>query len=214
VGYFAECDEKVRSRLRDTRAELYIAENERKLAVEKLKVCRMETPEFIVREMIRVTAMVSTLEKQTKDKKIGGWAKTVGESLTRSVAESAPSSVPSLESVGYDVSFGESALKSAGGAPEQLDADRELMRIRYEMAVRAIEKHYAELDSYDMEHERQEIRAVKKMYAAVAYTEAERVELDVVEKISHAMGRSGLGNHVVCTVFEEAGVPYHGGQWN
>jgi len=214
TGFFSDCDDFTQKALRESRAQKLIAENKWHAAQSQAKLDRLETPEAIVGELIRVSKMVMTLEAQTKDKKIGGWAKTVGESLTRSVAESAPSSVPSLESVGYDVSFGESALKSADGKMEEIDAEKEMTRIRYEMALRGVERKYAQLESYNMVDERNDIRDVKKMYASVAYTEAERIEMSVVDKISDAMGKNGLGNHVVSNVFQTADVMYHCEEWN
>jgi len=125
-GYFSTLETSVQQELKRTRAELLIQRNKVSLARAKAQSKSMdpESPEYIVREMIRITSLAVNLKKKTHDQQIGGWAETVADGLTKQVAASAPSSVPSLESVG----LGKSALKSSDGS----DSVESARRVEYE----------------------------------------------------------------------------------
>jgi len=115
-------DVSVQQELKRTRAELLIEKNKVDLARAKAQARALdpESPEFVVKEMIRVAGLASSLKKRTQDQQVGGWAETVADSLTKQVAASAPSSVPSLESVG----LGKSALRSSDGTESVESARR------------------------------------------------------------------------------------------
>jgi len=194
-GFFSECDEKTQKALRESRAAKYIAENNRTAAMEVEKLGRMTSLEAVVTEMVRVSKMVGQLESQTKNTAIGGWAKTVGESLTKSVAQSAPSSLPSLEEVGY----GETAVESKS-------REQDKRRAAYEVALRGVADKYFGMLSYPEIDEIHDVRKVKEEFADVAYTERENIERDIVEKMTIAMGNSGMGNGKIEMVFEAAGI--------
>jgi len=195
VGFFSQCDEKTQKALRESRAAKYIAENNRRAAQENEKMVRMTSPEAVVTELVRVSKMVSQLESQTKNTAIGGWAKTVGESLTKSVAQSAPSSFPSLEEVGY----GETALE----VKEKTESKRKAC---YDVALRGVAEKYSKMMSYNESDEVEDVRRVKEEYSDVAYTERENIERDIIEKMTVAMGNSGMGIGRIEMVFEDAGI--------
>lgn len=185
VGFFSECDDGVRKQLRESRAKLLIVENNRKAAEEELKLKRCLSPQSLVRELISVTSMAAQLKKQTKDHAIGGWAESVVDHLTRSVAESAPSSVPSLQSVGVRDSV------SSGGSV--FDAVRELRMTEYKMMLSRVESSFEQMEAYSEQEYDDSILEIKEMYSDVAYTVAEREARAMSRKVSEAMYAVGMG---------------------
>lgn len=162
-GYFSELDSSVQRELKESRARLLIEKNRLDLAraKEAVRVIDPESPEYIVKEMIRVTGLANNLKKKTADAKIGGWAETVADSLTKSVAEGAPSSVPTLESVGY----GKSALRSSDGSVSERATQYEERKVRIAEAF--------DLATVELPGEREEaLEDLKVEFADVVYDPA------------------------------------------
>jgi len=195
-GFFSGCSEEVQSHLRESRARLLIAENERKAVEEEKKLKRLSSPEALVQEMIRVTRMANQLKKQTVDVKIGGWAETVADGLMKSVAESAPSTIPSLESVGY----GKSALKSSGDGDHVVDEKR---KWQYERALMEVERSFGELEVESDEDHEYAIARVKEEYSDVAFTPKELERIRIREAFVAAMVVRGFGINVIDDIVDD-----------
>lgn len=183
AGFFSECDAGVRKELRDTRAQLLIVENKRRVAEEEAKLKRCLSPHSLVRELIQVTAMATRLKNQTKDQAIGGWAATVVDHLAKSVAESAPSSVPSLESVGYNDSVSQNGASDA----------KSLRRAEYDGLLVALEARYDSMEAYSIEEYDCAVMDLKDQYADVVYSADELVDRFYSKKFARAMCGAGLG---------------------
>jgi len=163
AGYFSDLSEDVQRELKDSRAKLLIEKNKRELRQEqeKLKSLDCESPEYLVRKMIEVTALANVLKKKTTDDRVGGWAETVADSLTKSVAASAPSSVPSLESVGYGKSSLEASVGSASVREAEFLKEKDLL-----------ENHYLKADSFLPSDYKADLDDLKQQYADVLYEPA------------------------------------------
>jgi len=187
-GLWNSCPEDVRQGLVDSKARWHIAANRRKAAEEEEKLKRLESPTAVlVQEMIRVTGMANKLKSQTANAAIGGWAEVVADSLTRSVAESAASSVPSLESIGY----GQSALRSSGG-------DTTASRCAdYDRAMQAVKARFEHYDSYCEEDYDFAVKVVKDEFADVAYTPEERLKQEKATAVVAALSSNGMGYQTI-----------------
>jgi len=163
-GYFSECSAAVQKELRETRAQLLVAKNRAAVAREEEKVRRVGSPETIVREALRVMKLAGQVKKVEKDHSIGGWARTVVEGCAESLAASAPSSVPSLESVGLTPPVDEA--QSAAGARL---AEYEAKRVE-------LEAEFAELPYHTQGEYEAACKALKQEYSDVCLTDVERVE--------------------------------------
>jgi len=193
-GLWNSCPEDVRQGLVDSKARWHIAANRRKAAEEEEKLKRLESPTAVlVQEMIRVTGMANKLKNQTANAAIGGWAEVVADSLTRSVAESAVSSVPSLESVGY----GQSALRSSGG-------DTTASRCAdYDRAMQAVKARFEHYDSYCEEDYDFAVKIVKDEFADVAYTPEERLKQEKATAVVAALSCNGMGYQTIEDTLEK-----------
>jgi hypothetical protein len=164
VGFFSGCDSEVQRELRDSRAQLYIAQNKLKAQKAKKDLEAMNSVQGIVQQMIDVSTAVAKLQKQSTDQAVQGWAKTVAASMSKSITESS-SSVPSLESVG----FGASGLRSTDG--EVLDP----MRVAaYERDLKYVEDSFADMEGYSEEDYVYAVGKVKQEFADVAFTKSQR----------------------------------------
>lgn len=201
-GFWNLCSGVVRQELIDSKARMHIAENKRRAAEDESKLARMNSPEALVQEIVRITRMADQMVKQTEDKAIGSWAKTVAESLAKSVAESAPSTVPSLASVGY----GKSASKSDGDDSNSFDPSLELRLAEYKFAMGQVDKHYESLPAYSDDDYKFSVRAVKEKYADVAYGAKQLQNQATIEQVSLAMVNCGIGFQKIQDVLEGAGL--------
>jgi len=182
-GFFSECDDDVRRQLRDSRALALVAKNKLeayKAERELKKVSSVSAEMELVQEMIKVTRLATQLKKNTADAQIGGWAATVADSLTKSVAEKAPSSVPSLESVG----LGSSGLKSSDGDSARLAA--------YQLDIKYVDDAFELMDSYTDEEYEFAINRVKNDYPDVAFTAEERMKKRINEYVALDLLQKGM----------------------
>jgi len=103
-GFFSELGEDTKKRLRESRARMMIAENERKTKEAEEKLKYLESPLALLATAMKTMRVAEQCAEKQGDHRIAGWARTVADSYAESVAKSAPSSVPSLESVKSTVS--------------------------------------------------------------------------------------------------------------
>jgi len=182
-GFFSECDDSVRQQLRESRAMALVAKNKLeayKAERELKKVSSVSAEMELVQEMIKVTRLATQLKKNTADAQIGGWAATVADSLTKSVADKAPSSVPSLESVG----LGSSGLKSSAGDSARLAA--------YQLDIKYVDDAFELMDSYTDEEYDFAINRVKNDYPDVAFTAEERMKKRINEYVALDLLQKGM----------------------
>jgi len=205
-GFFVECSSDVRRKLRESRAAVLIAENERREFEEKKKLERLKKQQDpvveLVGEMIRVTRMTEQLKKQTKDSKISGWAETIADSLSKSTASSGPSSVPSVESVQK-----ESALRSEGECVE-FDQEREVRLMNYNLRKVQLDRHFDALDGYGIEEHDRAYSMLKDEFSDVAKTEAERQSEVAVKRIADSLQQAGFDQYAIQDIIEKAGYAY------
>jgi len=95
VGYFSTLDAGVQAELRETRARVLIARNNRELADEKARLAHLNSPMAAVEEAMRVVAIAERLAKRDNDNRVLGWAKTVAEDYASSISGTARS-VPTV----------------------------------------------------------------------------------------------------------------------
>jgi len=205
-GFFSACSSELQVELRESRARMLIAENKRKeaVALEQKKKLDSVTPEVaLVTEMIRITRMANQLKKQTKDQRVGGWAETVADTLTRSTAESAPSSMPSLKSV----EEGSSALKS-DGVEGVFDQARELRMMEYNVEKLRLDHYYEQEECVDVAEQTRNYSALKKEYADISMSEVERENAAAAERIAKSMSACGIDEYKIQMVLEAAGFDY------
>lgn len=134
-SFFAGLDDSVRDDLRKSRAEALIAKNRREAAVDEAKLRDMAGARGVLADVLRVVRSTEELQRKSKSAGIRGWAKTLADSVQKSVAESASSvdsSLPTLSEVGW----GESGLRSTGGAEK---SERQL---EYEIRSRLLDEYY------------------------------------------------------------------------
>jgi len=206
-GYFSECPVDVQAELRESRARMMIAENKRKEAeaIDRKKKLDSVTPEVaLVSELIRVTRMANQLKKQTKDQVVGGWAETVADTLTRSTAESAPSSMPSLRSV----EEGSSALKS-DGVEAVFDQEREVRLAQYNVEKLRLDRYYDQVDGYGVEEHDNAYKQLKEAYSDVTKSEAERQNHACMLQIAASMQSAGMDQYKIQDIMEGAGFEYY-----
>lgn len=98
-GFFSGCDDEVQLALRDTRAKLLVLENERRIVEEERKIARLKSPVQLAEDAVALVKLAERATKSAGSSKVAGWAATVVEGASVDVAKSAPSSVPSLESI-------------------------------------------------------------------------------------------------------------------
>jgi len=98
-GFWKSCKPDTRARLIESKAEMHIAENKRRAMEENAKLERMNSPEAILANVLRVVKNSEEWAKRSSDSKVAGWAKTVATDFAETVARSAPSTVRSFDSV-------------------------------------------------------------------------------------------------------------------
>lgn len=98
-GYFADCSEDVRQRLRETRAARLVAENELAAAKANAEASSLTGAVTLVRQLNAVVRTAAELEKHTVDARVKSWARSVVEGAVSELSEKAPSSVPPLRAV-------------------------------------------------------------------------------------------------------------------
>jgi len=189
--FFSGCSEELKKNLRETRAQALVEKNKLD-AVQALRrreeLEAVSVEQLLVKQLTNAAKMSNQLKKQTCDAKLGGWAETVADSFTKSVAEKAPSSVPSLESVGY----GKSALKSSDGS-----FISETRLAEYKERYRQFELGVQEMESFVASDYDDALRALKNEFEDVAYTAEERIERNLIEKLVEKMQYAGLGSAVI-----------------
>jgi len=164
VGYFSRCAEDVQRELCDSRAAVLVARNKRELAEEKTKLARLASPEALVKAVAYAVSVGERLKKQTVNSKIGGWAETVVDSMVESVVRSAPSSVPSLESVGY----GKSAVSEVKEKePEDGGIAAELRKTQYALAMATLEASCDAMPYVPGPYYDDEVEKIRREYADV-----------------------------------------------
>jgi len=185
AGFFSLCDQETQRRLRDSRAKALVAENELKAfqAQSKLDAAQSVSPELrLVQELVKVTRLANNLKRNTVDAQVGGWAATVADSLTKSVADKAPSSLPSLESVG----LGSSGLKSSDG--EVVDHVR---FAEYQSKRNRINAYY-DGQAYDLPDEQEfQLNQLRDEYQDVSMTKVDRVKKSIAGAVMVELMQSG-----------------------
>jgi len=205
-GFFSSCSDEIRTQLRESRAKMLIAENKKKESEAKERQRKIDsvTPEVaLVNELLRVTRMANQLKKQTKDQRIGGWAETIADGLTKSVAESAPSSMPSVDSV----LKGDSALKSEGDCVE-FDQGREMRLTEYNYRKIQLDNYFDELDGYGVEEHDRAYAKLRDEFEDVSKSDIERASEAAVNKISAAMQKAGIDQYHIQDIMQQAGFEY------
>jgi len=196
-GFFVGCDQSVQQELRDSRARMLIAKNNREEMQHKKKMGDIATAESVVADLVRVTKLAAQLRSQTKDQKIGGWAETVAESLSKSVAESASSvssSLPSLESVGY----GQSSLDNT-----KVNSVR---YSQYQRDLKYVHDSFSDMDSYAEEDYVLAVAEVKRQFSDVAFTKEELERKQLVAGLSSSMAEEGISFYKIEEVFSKVGI--------
>jgi len=206
-GFFSECAPEVRKELRETRAQLLVAKNRAAIAREEARAKQLGSPEAVVRDALRVMKLAGQVKSVGKDHAIGGWAKTVVEGHAASIAASAPSSVPSLESVGLTPPVDE--VQSAAG----------LRLAEYEARRVALDDEFAALPYHAMSDYEAACQQLKKEYMDVIGTDVERIEqaasdererlvfdmLKALQSLDAGMTGQELKKHAIGAVVRMAG---------
>jgi len=159
VGAFSALDGQTRKELQESHARLLLKQNEvncKKLD-RQIKGMDPDSLECVARNALRVATLAADLRNKVRGDKVAGWAETIANSLTKSVASSAPSSVPSLESVGY----GETCVTSDANQQGKLTV------AGFEAEKKELDKWYFELDAYDPEDYRCDLASLKERYIEV-----------------------------------------------
>jgi len=206
-GFFSSCSQDVQTRLRESRANMLIAENKKKEleALARQKKLESVTPEIeAVMQLVNLTRMANQLKKQTKDQHIGGWAETVANQLTKSAVESAPSSLPSLESI----EKGDSALKSEGVCVE-FDAERELRLLEYNLKKTRLDRYYEAVDCYSPADQEHEYRMLDHEYSDVTRSDAQRQSQESADKIAASMQKYGVDQYKIQDILVGAGFEFY-----
>jgi len=195
-GFWKSCSPEVRQRLIDSKAEMHIAENKLKCRRAEEQFAKTEGSEAVVRHLISVMELSQKL-RAVKDEKVGGWVETVADTYVKSAAESVPSSIPSLESVGY----GKSALKSSDGVSAETPGSsvepggkgsgvKTERQIEYDIRVRDLEEYFEGLDAYTDEEYRGARADLDHVYSDVTGKEKPKVVdiRDKVEQVAEVVG--------------------------
>jgi len=112
-GFFSDCTSEVQVKLRESRAKLLIAENERKLVEEQRKLKYLNSPMAAVSEAMRAVEIAERLAKKENNSKVVGWAKTVVDSYASSISGTG-SERNSLGSVSVNSSVSQVGVKVLG----------------------------------------------------------------------------------------------------
>lgn len=113
TGFFSGCTQETQDKLRETRANLLIVENERRAIDEQRKVDRLKSPYATVKEAMEMVKFAEVCAKFKNGSKVAGWAETLSQAYATSVARSVPSTVPSFDDVTAE-------LEKTKGNPEKL----------------------------------------------------------------------------------------------
>jgi len=97
-GFWNSCSPEVRQQLIDSKAKMHIAENERRAQEDRKKVERMNSPEGLLMDAMRMIKTADEWAKRDTENKVVGWAKTVASDCAETIARSAPDSIKSYES--------------------------------------------------------------------------------------------------------------------
>jgi hypothetical protein len=98
-GYFSDCPMEVQKQLKESRARMLIAENERKMIEAERRISQLKSPAQLAADVVALVERVEKMAKAGRDDKMSKWAQEVTAASASSLASSAPSSVPSVESV-------------------------------------------------------------------------------------------------------------------
>jgi len=198
-GYFSECDASLRRDLRDSRAAFYISENRRRQKENEIKYKALSHSGIAyIREMRDVISLGEGLRKGSAyNPRVAGWAETIVEEVVKSVAssESAPSSVPSLEEIGY----GQSSLRSSDGMNEV-----DLLRERqYQLEFDRISKHYDDMEAEPVDEREFVLHQLKLEYSDVAFTKEENEQMRVKDAVAAILGARGTGHERIEEILED-----------
>jgi len=186
-GFFSECSQDVQQKLRESRARMLIARNERQAKEEEEKARNMDSVRGVVKQMTDVAVAVEKLRRQSKDQAVIGWDNTVSSGLSKSIVDGA-SGVPSLESVG----FGASGLESTGGEvqdPVRLAA--------YHRNIKFVEDSFADMDGYAEDEYQYALDGVKEEFADVAFTPLQREVAKFKRDVAVRLCAEGVSHNVV-----------------
>jgi len=197
-GYFSELNEDTQRRLRESRARMMIAENERKAKEAEEKLKHLESPLALLATAMKAMRVAEQCAKKQGDQRVAGWARTVAESYAESVAKSAPSSVPSLESVKSTVSVSSADIKAARKA-------------EYEKKKKDILESYEEMEVFSPAVLQAMMENLDDEYEDVNLTIEEQVKKTLVNPLSTAMSRvGGLGPEKIQQIFHFSGMATSG----
>lgn len=138
-GFFSQCEDDVKSQLRETRAALLVARNKRELAEEERKLKQLGSPIAHLKDAVYCVNLADRLKKKENEHHVVGWAKTVAEGYAETIARSVPSTVPSLESVPFDVELSSEVRKK-----------QQMLKL-YEKELKQLEEDYD--DGFGMENQ-------------------------------------------------------------
>lgn len=194
-GFFSQCGDVMKSQLRESRAALLVARNKRELAEEERKLKQLDSPIAHLKDTVYCVNLADRFRKKEGDSHVVGWARTVAEGYAETIAKSAPSSVPSLESVPFDVELSsverkkQHMLKLYRGELAQLEKDYddgfEMENSEYDAIKAEIVEKYQEyvFDSH-------ELRAKKEKEKYVAIVSLMNANRDVKAGALRSMGVS------------------------
>jgi hypothetical protein len=190
VVFFSSCEEDVQAALRESRAKVLIAKNERELLEEQAKKKRLESPEALLVSALRVMSLAGRCADKKGVSPIAGWAKTVADGYAESVARSAPSSVPSLESVSDSV---EGTVKS--------------MRLAaYERELKTLEEYYVSLEVCSAQEYDSAKGALQQRYEDVLLSDVEAALKQSQEVWANELRNSSLGMHERESILSKFGI--------
>jgi len=138
-----------------------IAKNEREAAQDRMKLEEMSSPVALVKEAMRMVNLASRCKKSEGDSAVAGWARTVASGCAESIARSAPSAVPSLDSVG------DSTMESVAASLKAKRVEQ------YNAELVVLEETFDSMGAYSVIEYENTKKALKKKFEDVLYTEAE-----------------------------------------
>jgi len=193
-GFFSELDEVTQRRLRESRARMMIAENERKAKEAEEKLKYLESPLALLATAMKAVKVAEQCAVKHGDHRVASWARTVANDYAESVAKSAPSSIPSLDSVKSTVSVSGDDIKAARLA-------------EYKEKKKALLESFEEMEIFSPSHQVATLEALDDDYEDVVLTFEERVKKDMLTPLAEAMHQvAGLGGAKIHQVLAHSGL--------
>jgi len=152
----------------------------------------LESPLAILATAMKAVRVAEKCATKQGNHRVAGWARTVADGYAESVARSAPSSVPSLDSV-------KSTVPSVDVKAERL--------AEYLEKKKALLKSFDDMDVFSPSHQLATLEALEDDYEDVALTVEERVKRDLLKPLAEAMTHvGGLGGAKIHQIFVYTGL--------